>query len=68
MAYAIKQAECQACRKKIHPEATKCPFCQTEQPECVACRKRIHPKATKCPHCKSDQVATAEFPAGARML
>ena len=28
---AGKQATCGACRKRIHPEATKCPYCQTQQ-------------------------------------
>ena len=25
--------ECIACRKRVHPQATRCPYCQSELPE-----------------------------------
>lgn len=28
--------QCPACRKNIHPEATKCPYCQTDLPKASA--------------------------------
>lgn len=30
LSLANRTAECSACRKRIHPQATRCPYCQAE--------------------------------------
>ena len=53
---------CSACRKQIHPEATKCPHCQsniirdatTELVKCGACWSTVQPTFDDlCPKCKA---------------
>lgn len=50
-------ASCNACRKHIHPEATKCPYCQTEvgkagaMVRCKSCWTNMRPINNRCPKC-----------------
>jgi hypothetical protein len=55
---AGSDAKCQACLESVHPQATKCPHCQTvlSRPDhratCASCGKKISPSAAECPFCQ----------------
>lgn len=52
---------CPACRKGIHPEASKCPYCQTDIGDmggrlvkCGACWSEVQPTSNHlCPRCQT---------------
>jgi DNA-directed RNA polymerase subunit RPC12/RpoP len=59
---AGENAECPSCRKRVHPKAEKCSYCQTQLTiECPSCHHRIHPKSEICSHCQT-QLVTEETP------
>ena len=52
-AFAVgENVVCPSCRKRIHPKAQKCPYCQTQVVGCPSCGKPIRPKAQECPYCQ----------------
>ena len=49
---------CPACRKRVHPKATRCPYCQSDIStkmlyRCSDCKAENQEGAASCPQCRA---------------